>query len=58
MVVIQVVLQSRAVLDPFSGNARNPLLQLTAKSLITCTDQNVIRDILEGREYPRVFQVS
>ncbi|KAI9453671.1 hypothetical protein BJY52DRAFT_1153029, partial [Lactarius psammicola] len=29
-----------------------------ARILMTCTAQNIIRDILDGREYPRIFQVS
>lgn len=56
MVVNQLVLQPRAVLDPFPGNACS--IPLTARMLMTRADQDVIRDILEGREYPRVFQVS
>lgn len=29
-----------------------------SRTLTTFTDQNVVRDVLEGHDYPHVFQVS
>ena len=51
-------LQSWTIRDPFSGKLCNLTVSRPDRPLTTRMDQNIISEILEGHDYPRVFQVS